>query len=137
MSIRRVFIGAAAAASILVIAFDTAQANEDDLYVDQVLRVFVLGGDHIQELRSLRDKTERYPEVVGALSDYAIFGHGTLLDLLFEEAGPEVVVALDKKLRTDVNCLAEYLSICQPTLADRNQVILSTLSYYEDEMRAK
>ena len=60
-----------------------------------------------------------------------------VLRRLFEEQGRAIVDALDNKVRTGINCLAKYASICQPSLADRNKVILSTLSYYEDEMRRK
>lgn len=113
---------------------------EEDIvqaYVSQVLTVFVSRGDHLKTLRVVRDQSPQYPAVVAALTDYRVFGHSTLVDLLFEEEGAAVMRALDEKLKTPVACLSEFAAICQPSLADRNQVILDALSFYDQEMRRR
>lgn len=126
-----------AAACWLLLAVGGADATIADRYVSHVLAVFVSGGDHLKRLRIVRDQSPQYPAVVAALTDYRVFGHGTLLDLLFEEDGEAVMRALDEKLKMPVACLSEYAAICQASLADRNQVILSALSYYDQETRSR
>jgi hypothetical protein len=135
MSVRNLATAAILCVSVLTGICGAAQGVEGDPFVDRVLGVFVEGGDHIAEIRDLRGETELYPEIVAALTDYAIFDHGTLLDLLLEEDGQAVAAELDRKVRTDIACLPEYISICQPNLAQRNSLILGMLWHYEEETR--
>ena len=121
--------------SVLAGPCGVAQGAERGPLVDRVLGVFVEGGDHLNEIRDLRGQTDLYPEIVAALTDYAIFDHGTLLDLLLEADGQAIAIELDRKAGTDIACLPEYIAICQPNLAERNSLILGMFWYYEEETR--
>lgn len=136
MPLRKAAVAALIWLAVLATPCGAAQGAEQGPFVDRVLAVFVAGGDHINALRDLRGETELYPEVVADLTDYAIFDHGALLDLLIEEGGPAIAAELDRKVRTDIACLPAYISVCQPSLAERNSLILGLLWYYEEETQA-
>ena len=110
---------------------DQASAQDNITFVKEVLAAFVSWKDHIEVLRNARDHNADYPSLVAALTDYNVFGHGMLVELLFDEGGELLVPALEKKLRTELDCFGEYTSICQPTLADRNSLILGSLWHLE------
>lgn len=135
MQLRKVTMAAMIWLAALAGLSGAAERAEQGPFVEAVLAVFVAGGDHINTLRGLRGETELYPEIVADLTDYAIFDHGTLLDLLLEENGPAIAAELDRKVRTEIACLPKYASVCRPNLAERNSLILGMLWCYEEETR--
>lgn len=137
MPLRRAAVAAMVWLLALTGVCGAAQGAERGLFVDRVLAVFVAGGDHINALRDLRGETALYPEIVADLTDYAVFDHGALLHLLLEEDGQAIAAELDRKVKTEITCLPEYVSVCQPNLAARNALILGMLWYYEEETRAR
>ena len=115
----------------LGVAVGSARASENKALEKEVLTAFVKGQDHIDKLKGMKDISPNYPALVAALTDYDLWDHGMLVEMVIDEGGQALVPALEMKLTTTVNCLPQFAVACQPTLADRNSDILRALWYFE------
>ena len=65
----------------------SACAGQNEHSINKVLAAYVERREYIQELRATRTLDNDYPELVAALTDYDIWQHGMLVNVVLEDGG--------------------------------------------------